>query len=503
MWTGKRAKQIMKNQSHRFIGSRFAITLKDDEEGPRMKARLCVQGHLDPDFEQKINSGCCHSPTTSELARALVLQTIVSKHWTLALGDIKGAFLEAGPIQEQFRPLYARQPKGGIPGLDPEDVIEVTGNIYGSNDAPFNWWVTFDNAAQDIGWERSQFDNCLYFLRSSQGELIGVLGAHVDDTITGGEGPVYEEAIAQLKRRFLYRKWRIGSGEFCGIQYQQNPETWEITYHQKEYAENLKPISLSRARMQNKDASASDKEVSALRAINGAANWLASQSRPDLCVQTSFSQQAFPNPTVKDLLQANQVVHRARQYSHVSITIRDIPWHEIGICFHSDAAFANAKANATQAGYILGFASSELKENAPAKWSPFCWESYRLPRVVSSTLGGESQSFSTASALAEWMSLMVTEAKHGSFDLRDYANLPHATAKIQSKHKVKSLYDNLTSLSSVTKSEDKRVAIDLAIVRQTISRTNMAVRWCPTQVMIADGLTKDQNGCSRSSQSYS
>ena len=98
---------------------------------------------------------------------------------------------------------------------------------------------------------------------------------------------------------------------------------------------------------------------------------------------------------------------------------------------------------------------------------------------------------------------MVTEAKHGSFDLRDYANLPHATAKIQSKPKVKSLYDNLTSLSSVTKSEDKRVAIDLAMVRQTISRTNMAVRWCPTQVMIADGLTKDQNGCSRSSQSYS
>ena len=34
VWTGKRAKQIMKNQSHRFIGSRFAITLKDDEEGP-------------------------------------------------------------------------------------------------------------------------------------------------------------------------------------------------------------------------------------------------------------------------------------------------------------------------------------------------------------------------------------------------------------------------------------------------------------------------------------
>ena len=502
VWTGSKARHIYKTQSDRFIGSRFVITLKEDEEGSRMKARLCVQGHLDPDFEQKINSGCCHSPTMSQLARALVLQTIVSKHWTMALGDIKGAFLEAGPIQEKFRPLFARQPKGGIPGLDPEDVIEVTGNIYGSNDAPFNWWNTFDGEARDIGWQRSQFDNCLYFLRSPQGDLIGILGAHVDDTITGGEGPLYAAAIDKLKQRFPYRKWRIGSGEFCGIQYQQDPKTFEITFQQKEYAENIRPITLSRARMQDKDALASDKEVSALRAINGAANWLASQSRPDLCVQTSFSQQAFPNPTVRDLLQANQLVHRARQYSHVSITVRDIPWDALGICFHSDAAFANAKANATQAGYILGFVGPELKDNAPAKWSPFCWKSYRLPRVVSSTLGGESQSFSTASALAEWMSLMVTEAKHGSFDLRDYANLPHATAMIQSKPKIeavltgvtdcKSLYDSLTSLSSVTKSEDKRVAIDLAILRQTISRTDMAVRWCPTQLMIADALTKDQ-----------
>ena len=33
------------------------------------------------------------------------------------------------------------------------------------------------------------------------------------------------------------------------------------------------------------------------------------------------------------LMQANQLVHRAKQYSHVTITVRDIPWDDIGICF--------------------------------------------------------------------------------------------------------------------------------------------------------------------------
>ena len=147
-----------------------------------------------------------------------MLQTIVSKHWIMCLGDIKGASLEAGPIQKKFRPLYMHQPRGGIPGLDPQDVIEITGNIYVSNDAPFNWWSTFDRTAQEVGWERSQFDNCLYFLRDANNTLVGTLGAHVDDTIIGDQGEVYQQAMEKLKNRFPHRKWRVGSGEFCGIQ---------------------------------------------------------------------------------------------------------------------------------------------------------------------------------------------------------------------------------------------------------------------------------------------
>ena len=217
----------------------------------------------------------------------------------MCLGDIKGAFLEAGPLPEKYRPLFAKQPVGGFPGLDSEDVIEVTGNVYGSNDAPFNWWVTFDSEARDLGWERSQFDSCLYYLRDSEKQLVGVMGAHVDDTITGGSGPKYQEIIDKLKSRFPYRKWRVGSGEFCGVLYRQDLVTKEISYGQREYADHLRSITLSKERLKDKEALATDKEIAALRAVNGAANWLSSQSRPDLCVQTSFSQQCFPAPKVK------------------------------------------------------------------------------------------------------------------------------------------------------------------------------------------------------------
>ena len=146
------------------------------------------------------------------------------------LGDIKGAFLEAGPIPDKYRPLFAHQPPGGIPGLDPNDVVEILGNLYGANDAPSQWYREFDAQARAAGFTKSMFDPCLYYFRDS---VSGVLGAHVDDTITGGEGEQYQAAIAKLRARFPYRKWRTGTGEFCGTMYNQDHRTFEITFHQE------------------------------------------------------------------------------------------------------------------------------------------------------------------------------------------------------------------------------------------------------------------------------
>ena len=305
VWRGAKARDIRKKMAHRFVGTRFVVTRKSDEEGTRIKARLCLQGHSDPDFHQKITSGLCHSPTLSQLGRSVLLQLMVSHHWTLNLGDVKGAFMEAGPLSDKFRPLYAYQPQGGIPGLHPDDVLEITGNLYGANDAPFQWYQTFDAEARKVGFQRSSFDSCLYFFRDSSNSLSGALGAHVDDTMTGGRGAEYDAAIAHLKSRFPYRKWRVGSGEFCGVVYAQNPHSFEISFQQSEYAKHIRPINMSKQRKTQKDSPATDKEVAALRAVNGAAGWLSGQSRPDLAAQTSFAQQAFPSPTVGSLLMAN------------------------------------------------------------------------------------------------------------------------------------------------------------------------------------------------------
>ena len=145
----------------------------------------------------------------------------------------------------------------------------------------------------------------------------------------------------------------------------------------------------------------------------------------------------------------------------------------------------------TQAGYLIGFAERKLHEGEISSWTPVVWRSYKMPRAVSSTLGGESQAMSTATSTVEWLSLLLTEALDGHFDVRECRSLLAKRPPIYATD-CKSLYDHLISPSSPTAVEDRSTSIDIVIIRESIKMTGAQVRCFPTNRMIADGLTKDK-----------
>ena len=484
---GKHAQKIREEQAHRFIGSRFVLTRKAIEEGQvvkpddpttyTVKGRWCLQGHLDPDLQQKAEEGKLQSPTLSQLSRMVLMQVIASHGWDLELGDIKSAFLEAGLLDDKYRPLYAKQPPGGIPGLPESAVIEVLGNIYGQNDAPAAWFGTFKQAAIDAGWTQSSFDSCLFTLRSKQdNSQIGVLGVHVDDTALGGAGPEFRLAVEKLRARFPYRKWRVNSGEFCGAFYDQDPKTKVIRMSMKNCAEKLRPANIKRGVSPETPLDAMQQRT--LRAINGSLNWLASQSRPDISAQTSISQQAFPNPKIRHLRHANNVVRRARMHSDLTRTFTPIKPEKLTVVCHSDAAFANV-GDYTQAGHIIAFTETSLQDGQVAAWCPITWRSHKLTRAVSSTLAAESQSLATASGTVEWIMLLLSEVLDGPFKLRDCREKLSVRKPILVTD-CKSLYDHLMSPSAPTAIEDRRTSIDVVIIRESIRSLSAFMRWVPT-----------------------
>lgn len=483
---GPEADEIRRTHPDRIMGSRFVITIKQEEDSaPRTKARWCLQGHLDPDLSEK---GDLQSPTLAQASRNLVFQLLASHRWQLALGDIKGAFLSSGELPQRYRPLYASLPKGGIPGVPDDALIEVLGHVYGLNDSPSAWFRKLSAELTRVGFEKSQFDSCLFYFREGN-KLRGIYGVHVDDCVTGGEGEAYNAAINELRRTFEFRKWRIGEGDFCGSQYKQCPETMTITMSQEKFAQKVRPLHLSRERARNRNAELTEKEISCLRAINGSLNWLANQSRPDVATQVSFAQQSFPRPTIGDAIAANHAVRRAKQHADQVITFSAIPIESLSLMCHSDAAFGNAKAGATQAGYIISFVDKGVNEGHDSKWSPCFWKSFRLPRVVSSTMSAEAQSMSVASSMLEWTSLLLSEALDGPRVSQTlWSGLGNRLILLVTD--CKSLYDHLLSQSSPTL-DDRRTSIDIIILRESITRLKAQVRWIPTDRMLADALTKE------------
>ena len=102
----------------------------------------------------------------------------------------------------------------------------------------------------------------------------------------------------------------------------QDPKSKAIKMSQSLFTDKLRPATIPKKA--SPDDLLSEARVKVLRAINGSLNWLSSQSRPDLAVQTSLSQQAFPNPKIRHLRDANNASRRAKMHKDLVVSFEPI-----------------------------------------------------------------------------------------------------------------------------------------------------------------------------------
>ena len=106
---------------------------------------------------------------------------------------------------------------------------------------------------------------------------------------------MFEEKLALLKSTFPFRKWKVSQGDFCGSHLRQDAETGVIHVSQAEFASKLpKPKLRGKG-----EGPITKEEGKSLKSVLGSALWLAKETRPDLAVQVSQSQQLLPEPTLK------------------------------------------------------------------------------------------------------------------------------------------------------------------------------------------------------------
>ena len=68
-----------------------------------------------------------------------ILQVTASMKFPACVGDLRNAFCQSGLLVRKDGKLYAAEPRGGIPGLHPEEIVEIVAGMYGLGDAPSHW----------------------------------------------------------------------------------------------------------------------------------------------------------------------------------------------------------------------------------------------------------------------------------------------------------------------------------------------------------------------------
>ena len=108
-------------------------------------------------------------------------------------------------------------------------------------------------------------------------------------------------------------------------------------------------------------------------------------------------------------------------------------------------------------------------------------------RAVSSTLAAELLTVSKGVAEATWMRQFFLEAMDSTYDL-DSAMNERPEIPIIAVTDNKPLYDHIHSDHSVC--QDKRLAIEILLLRRDIQYSGVQLRWVETNQMLVDCMTK-------------
>ena len=144
-----------------------------------------------------------------------------------------------------------------------------------------------------------------------------------------------------------------------------------------------------------------------------------------------------------------------------------------------------------------------LYENGFGKANLRYWKSSKIHRVVNSTLAAEAQSLSKGLGELAWSVTVFNEMVNPHFQLKDWqqkvrSRRLHALTKHEADETLKkglcvvdakSLFDHLVK-ETIGSTEDRRTAIEMQVIRQSMTETGTVVKWVPHGRMTIDSLTK-------------
>jgi hypothetical protein len=449
------------------ITNKFAFKHKKNEIARivRLKARLVARG-----FSQiyGIDYLDTYAPVVKLASIRILLAIAAINGLEIHQMDVVTAFL-AGNLEEE---IFMEQPEGFEIGSKEDDLVcRLRKSIYGLKQAPRVWNQRIRHFLKSIGFEQTYADPCVYI---NKGTDI-IIAMWVDDLIIFGKDMAnINDLKAQLNKEYEMKD--LGElNYFLGIQVHRDKERKIIHISQSGYNRTIlerygmqtsKPANVplsSGARLTKATATDTLTDQREYQSIVGSLMYAMLATRPDLAQSIQQISQFSQKPTKTHEKAAKQGLRYLNGTIDMGITYNG----NLGIRLQCwcDANWGGEEGRESVSGFVFTMAGGTVTYSSKKQGSV----------ALSST---ESEYMAILHALKEqiWLLRFLKEI---GYDISNQ-NIIYC--------------DNQSAIALAHNPEHhartKHIDIQYHFVRNCIEDGTTRLEYCPTEDMVADGLTK-------------
>ena len=284
---------------------------------------------------------------------------------------------------------------------------------------------------------------------------------HVDDFIHAGTEAFKKQVLNNLQKVFEIGKTAEISFKYIGL------NIWYHTNHieicQKDYADSIKYITISQQRKSEKFHLLNSDEEHILRKVIGQANWLASQTRPDISFDVlNLSCDINKNPVVSHLIEANKMIRKIKTKESKLVFPNLGTVDDLKIVAFTDA-YANLPDGTSSAGgYVILLVGLNNHANT------LSWASNKIKCIVKGTTAPEALSLVNDLEEAVYLQTIIC----------NMFNIHAREIPIEAIIDNKNLHSIIYSTKLIS---EKRLRIDIATIKEMLSQGEInKVTWKQT-----------------------
>ena len=438
------------------------ITRKEKNDGLKVevKARLCLCGFKESEKPRS------DSPTADRLSTKLFYTISANESWEIESLDITSAFLQGSELE---RNIFVIPPKeAGMNGM----LWKMRKAAYGLNDASRKFWQRIMELLTGLGCKPVVGDKTLLYFHNN-GKLEGLLCLHVGDILGGGTPHFKTKILDEVEKTFACSKRERNSFRYTGVDVEREKDG-NIVASQEVYVESLEEIPIKDS--SDNKRSLTKPEFKDFRGAIGKLSWISEQTRPDIsyeCLEMSCHSR---DAKVGDLKRMNKTIKKMKS-KKVKIRYTKVgDFDQIKVLAVTDGAYNKLEEKTISVAGRIIFLSNDDESVV----TPIMWKAKSIPTVCKSAKAAETRAADKCVDDAVYIARTINEIYKGE---RGESQIP-----VDVVTDSQALIDGLNLTQRI---EEKLLWPIIKYLKQCMdARMVRNVRWCDTNVCLADIFTK-------------